>query len=74
VYKQHQKNVDMQSGDMLAEDVDFYTNLKVPWVAHSSSLGDYKFWMNIESCDVSGHKVNREKFYKFESAVENIGR
>lgn len=59
LYKQHQKIVDMQTGDVMAEEVDFYTNLKNPIVASKTELGDLKMWMKIDQCNVDS---NRDKW------------
>lgn len=76
LYKQHQKIVDMQTGDVIAEEVDFYTNLKTPWVAHSSSLGDYKLWMNIQGCNVDSNRdkwlVNGDAFISLKRQFKSL--
>lgn len=76
LYKQHQKIVDVQTGDVMAEEVDFYTSLNTPWVAHSSSLGDYKIWMNIQGCNVDSNRdkwlVNGDAFISLKRQFKSL--
>jgi len=59
LYKKHEKIVDIQTGDVMAEEVDFYSFHKNPIVSPAESLSDYKIWLNIAGCDVDS---NRDKW------------
>jgi len=73
LYKKDEQIVDIQTGEVLAEYIDFYTNLINPMVIPTTQLRDFKMWMKINSCEKSGRRINRKRFYQFEAIIENLG-
>ncbi len=51
LYKKNEKIIDIKAGKVLAENIDFYTNLKNPFVTPKATLSDFKIWGKINYCN-----------------------
>jgi hypothetical protein len=74
LYKKTEIILDIKTGKILAEYIDFYTSLVNPIVAQNTTFSDFKIWMRIESCEQAGRKINKGIFYDFESSIGSLGR
>jgi len=74
LYKKDEQIIDIKTGEVLAENIDFYTNLINPMVMPTTHIRDFKIWMKINTCEKSGHRTNRKRFYQFEAIIENLGK
>ena len=63
------KVVDKETGEVLAQYIDFSTDIK-PIAVGARSLRDYKFWLGSRSCESDGRKVNRKKFNELKFLVK----
>jgi len=70
IKKTDSKVVDKETGEVLAQYIDFSTDIR-PITVGARSLRDYKFWMASESCE--SDVASRTRFYEFESTFENLG-
>jgi len=66
--------VDVQTGEVLARYIDYYTNLGNP-VAGTARTGwqDYKMWIQIRSCE-EGNREEQIQFNEYKQILESIGR
>jgi hypothetical protein len=72
IVKIDEQIIDRATGDVLAEYVDFNTNI-IALGLGPRNFRDYKLWLKVDSCEITGHKSNLKKFYQYEAAVENPG-
>lgn len=73
VHKKDEKIIDFKTGEVLAEYIDFYTNLKNPVVTQKVKLRDFKMWMKIDSCETVGKRKNQINFNGYYSNTKKIG-
>ncbi|MCU7854069.1 MAG: hypothetical protein KZQ80_17880 [Candidatus Thiodiazotropha sp. (ex Monitilora ramsayi)] len=70
IRKSNNQVIDVGTGEILAQYVDFSTGQST---LEPKEFRDFKVWLYKESCEEEGNKMNRRKFYMFESAIEMLG-
>ena len=67
LYKKDEQIIDIKTGDVLAEYIDFYTNLINPVVIPTTQLHNFKMWMKINSCETDNSRPLEKSFrlYKY---------
>lgn len=73
VVKVKEQIVDRATGQVLAEYIDFNTNI-IALGLGPRNFRDYKLWLKVDSCEIAGHKKNQKEFYQFEASIENLGK
>ena len=69
VFKEDERIVDTQTGEILAKHIEFKTSMKNPFVSPASQLRDYKIWLGIKSCGLYGYNqknkwvIDGDSFY-----------
>jgi len=72
VVRKHENVIDKLTGKTLAQYIDFSTGYG-NFVVSAKDLRAYKFWLNVNSCEEDGNKINRKEFYKFKSEIKRLG-
>ena len=76
VQKRAEQIIDTQSGEVLAETVEFNTSMKNPFVQPAKQWRDYKIWLGIRSCELYGNKqnwlVNDASYYSLRKKIKYI--
>ncbi|MCU7873336.1 MAG: hypothetical protein KZQ91_11375 [Candidatus Thiodiazotropha sp. (ex Lucinoma borealis)] len=70
IRKSDNRVVDIKTDEILAQYVDFSSGQSS---LEPDKFSDFKFWIYTRSCEEDGKKINRSRFYKFESRIEMLG-
>jgi hypothetical protein len=68
--------VDMQTGEVLAQYIDYHTNLGNVVAGPRKSAHDFKIWIDISTCetpDKNGSKPKVIQFNGFKQAIQSLG-
>jgi hypothetical protein len=65
--------IDFQTGEIMAQYVDFDTDIRA-LVLGLRNFRDYRVWLNADSCETDGRKLDRSNVYMLEDLIENLGR
>lgn len=74
--KKEEKIIDVKTGEVLAENIDFYTKMINPVVTPTTNLRNFKLWMHIDHCkkDRTNNKwlVDGDSFMSLQTKFERI--
>jgi len=74
LYKKEENIVDIKTGEILAKNIDFYTNIKNLMTGRNHKLRDFKVWMKIDSCESGNHYYESMKLNDFLSEIKELGK